>query len=116
MLIIEVIYLYSVEDESVKKGVLQRSLSVETSQQRMRPRSASLFSPERARSGEASSTPKRKSLRGLSRSRPSSARLGRSRSRADSFNVEEANTDKVDSIMANIKAQLVRHLAQLTVP
>ena len=70
----------------------------------MRPRSASLFSTDRNERGSA----KRKSLRGLSRSRPSSAKLGRSRSRADSTNPEEASTEKVETIMANIKTQLVR--------
>lgn len=84
-----------------------RSNSLSTNEQsRMRPRSASLFSPERG--GEGSSL-KRKSLKGLSRSRPSSARLGRSRSRsrADSFKPDETCMEQVEQIMANIKTQLV---------
>lgn len=92
-----------VEVDSEKLESPQDSLSA--GQQRMRPRSASLFSPDRA---SERGTPKRKSLRGLSRSRPSSARLGRSRSRADSFKPDDTTTEKVEAIMANIKTQLVR--------
>ena len=93
------VYNYTGEVEAE----VQQDGSLSPNQQRMRPRSASLFS-----SGGERGTPKRKSLRGLSRSRPSSARLGRSRSRADSFKPDEASMEKVDMIMANIKSQLVR--------
>ena len=92
-----------VEAESERKESSHDG-SLSPNQQRMRPRSASLFSSVGGERG----TPKRKSLRGLSRSRPSSAKLGRSRSRADSFKPDETTMEKVEMIMANIKSQLVR--------
>ena len=71
-----------------------------------RPRSASLHQTPISLAG------KKKSYRAISRSRPSSAKLGSGRHRSESLNFEQeaiAGTLKVEEQFAMIKTQLVSH-------
>ena len=74
-----------------------------------RPRSASLHASLVPTAGQLQVQGKRKSLRTLTRSRPSSARFGRRGS--DSLSLEQEATTgiyKVDNAFAKIRSQLVR--------